>query len=75
MTATTPDFAEAHTYATYANAEKQVRKVLGKLIDEPGIFWFIIAQPSGRFSPAVRLAPQHAHLAFPLANNKVCAIA
>ena len=44
-------FSNANSYATYANAVKKLRSVLGDTFNN--VHWLIVSQEDGRFSPAV----------------------
>ena len=60
------------TYATAANAEKKLRKVMGDTIDTNKVRWMIAVNSDGRFFPVVVHDTHHAPLV--LAHEGICVV-
>lgn len=63
------------TYATPANAEKQLTKILGNMgLSTDNVRWLIAVAKDGRFVPAVMLDRAHPEYTLPLVHNGVMVI-
>lgn len=62
---------KAKSFATYNNAVKKLKHLLGDELDQ--VRWFVIAQSDGRFTPAVAVGGASVGLAF-LAHEGVAVI-
>lgn len=65
---------EAHSYANRENAVKKVMSCIANGRFDYPVRWVILAQPDGRFTPAVCLASDQVHDLHYFINNKVAVI-
>ena len=66
---------DAHSYKVYGRAAVQAQNAIEDLNDSTlSLHWFVIAQPDGRFTPAVKVDSSTAYLLHYFINRKIAVI-